>query len=505
MVVTGRWWQRSIIGTLICGNISIFGVVAPGAIAANRVLAQSTSETISTQSLFTELWLLNQNFLAITLALETIPRDLAAVNGGTQEFDPQIVQDYSASLQRLQAQVGLLETQLAGVEDQTQRAALGEAIADFDRHLKNLADLIQPLETGFNPEAIRRIQEFLDFFEQRNLSEADYGFYGSVTQTELETYLNQQLSELREALKTLNETATQGAIAPDLETSINFLYTSLSLGAALDDSDATFPALIQQLQRDNLALQRRLNTTHFLFALVLFLTGGTLAFLYFQKAPQTKHPGRQYFPDAAPEPFDLDHLEATIIKRLQHTYELKPRQSESTPTSGLRQAFVPPVSPELDIETVAATESNVTSDFEAAFPVQFLNPYDALVDTYNADAQALESQAIALRLQPSSAIIAPPADEAEPFLSNLMFQTHDQGTYWAIQTQGHHYLVPRADLPIATGDQAMFQQVFVCYGSFGPTPQKIKLLKPARVASSDQANLWELVQPGIVVLENIET
>jgi hypothetical protein len=500
----GRWWQGLMVGALAAGHLVFFGEGIPPAIASDQVFAQSTEGSAQAPVFLATLWQLNQTFLAIAPQLETIPADLAAVNAGTREFDPELFQTYGAELQQLQGQVTSLESQLVTVNNPAQREALEGAIANFREELDGLATLVQPLGEGFNPETIRRIQEFLDFFEQYGLGEADYGFYGTVTQTELETYLNRQLPDLRDTLKALNETATQAAIAPDLETSIAYLYTSLSLGNAIDaQGGESFQAIVQQLQRDNRALRRRLNTTSFLFGLLLILGAGAIAFLYRRKMPQQPHPGQKYFPDAAPEPLDPEQIEAAIVQRLQHTYDLKPKENFSRPQSAapLAVATAAPVlessapTPDLDLNL----EGDFEMDFAEDFPVQFLNPYDELVERYNRESETLSSEAIALRLHhPVSDITG---EDTASFLMGLCLETDDQGAYWAIEIQGAYYLVPRAQLQIAPEQQDEFQQIFVCYGDPIVTPQTIKLLKPARVARTDSETIWELVQPGIVLLE----
>lgn len=150
-------------------------------------------------------------------------------------------------------------------------------------------------------------------------------------------------------------------------------------------------------------------------------------------------------------------------------------------------------------------ETEINADTDADFPVQFLNAYDALVETYNADAMGLAPEAIALAVQPPVTSALETDGKTENFLSGLLFQTDDQGDYWAIEVQNQYYLVPRAQLKITPDNYTFFQQTFICYGNQKPDLQTIKLLKPARIATTDQDNLWELVQPGIVVLENVES
>lgn len=504
----------SILGGLLLGMGGL-GMITPALIPVT--FAQTISSANQGRSLLAELWLLNQGFVSLRPELVNFPDDLAAIDTGETSFDPQLFQGYGARIKQLQEQLRLLEGQLGTVKDEAQRETLATAIANGSQYLNNLASLIQPLETGFNPETIRRLQEFLDFFERRNLNEADYGFYGSVTQTELEEYLDQQLNDFSITLKTLNETATQGAIAPDLATSIEYLYTSLSLENTVLNQGETFQSLIQQLQRDNQMLKGRLRTSNFLLVLLLLLTTATLAFLYTQKPTPSPHPARRYFPDADPEPVDVEQLETAIIKRIQRTYDIKPKL---TPVAQSLSPQMPPVEsplPQVTATTEPTTPTTPTAiselpnseetlaipDAEFDFPVQFLNPYDALVEAYNQDATALTPEAIALGVQtPIPPDLEDP--EAENFLSLLSFVTQEQGEYWAIAAETHHYLVPRANLTITPQNYGIFQQIFVCYGAHPETPQKIKLLKPARVAMTDQENVWELVQVGIVALENME-
>ncbi|AMA08890.1 hypothetical protein [Picosynechococcus sp. PCC 73109] len=520
-------WHSLILGSLLLGT---GGSALLSPVLIPPTFAQEATSTTQGRSFLAELWLLNQGFVGLRPELEEFPDNLAALNTGTAAFDAEIFRNDRAGLQQLQEQIRLLEGQLATIQDPAQREALATAIANLDQQLNNLTNLLEPFVDGFNPETIRRLQEFLDFFERRNLSEADYGFYGSVTQTELEEYLAQQLSDLSETLKTLNETATQGAIAPDLVTSIDYLYTSLSLENTVVDDGTTFSAMIQTLQRDNQRLRQRLRTTNFLLGLLLLLGTATLALFYLRKPTPTASPVNRYFPDAEPDSFDLDRLEAKLIKRLQNTYDLSPKEnfaaiapppvttqpttipfSETPPSQPLAantlddpEAFNP-ASQTLDHPDPNPVETEIDTDTDADFPVQFLNVYDALVETYNADAMGLASEAIALAVQPPVTQDPETDGETENFLSGLLFQTDDQGDYWAIEVQNQYYLVPRAQLKITPDNYTFFQQTFICYGNQKPDLQTIKLLKPARIAAIDQDNLWELVQPGIVVLENVES
>ncbi|ANV83955.1 hypothetical protein AWQ21_05930 [Picosynechococcus sp. PCC 7003] len=523
-------WHGLILGSLLLGTGGL-GLLSPALMPST--FAQEATSTTQERSFLAELWLLNQGFVGLRSDLEEFPDNLAALNADTTDFDAQIFRDDRAGLQQLQEQIRLLEGQLATIQDSAQREALTTAIANLDQHLDNLANLIEPFADDFNPETIRQLQEFLDFFERRNLSDADYGFYGSVTQTELEEYLTQQLSDFSETLKTLNETATQGAIAPDLATSMDYLYTSLSLENTVVGGGTTFPAMIQTLQRDNQRLRQRLRTTNLLLSLLLLLGTATLALLYLRKPTPAPSAVNRYFPDAEPDSFDLDQLEAKLIKRLQNTYDLSPKDNFAAiaPPPVTTQPTTMPPSETPNLQPLAAntlddpeafntsletpngldlnlgeTELEPDTDTDADdFPVQFLNAYDALVATYNADAMILAPEAIALAVQPP-VTPAPEADgETENFLSSLLFQTDDQGDYWAIQVQNQYYLAPRAQLKITPDNYAFFQQTFICYGNQGPDLQTIKLLKPARIAATDQDNLWELVQPGIVVLENVES
>ncbi|MBV5260709.1 hypothetical protein FLX56_20040 [Synechococcus moorigangaii CMS01] len=505
-------WYGVILGGLLLG-MGGFGILSP--VLTPVTFAQTPPTDPEERSLLAELWLFNQGWLSLQSELANFPDDLAALNTGEATFEPQLFLGYGARVQQLQEQLRLMEVQLATMPDPAQRESLAAAIANVDQYLANLVNLIQPFETGFNPEAIRNLQEFLDFFDRRNLGEADYGFYGSVTQTELATYLNQQLNDLSATLKTLNETATQGAIAPDLVTSINYLYTSLSLENTVVGGGTTFPAMIQTLQQDNQRLKQRLRTTNLLLSLLLLLGTATLASLYLRKPTLPARSDQQYFPDSEPPSPDLDQLEAAVIKRLQRSYGLTPKANfpvttptpdplpiPQAPVSAVHEPSTVPIDPQANAEAATIDLGLIPeAEPEADFPVQILNTYDALVESYNADAASLASEAIALAVQPPPAPPIATEEELENLLTGLLFDTNAQGEYWAIEVQNQHYLVPRAQLTITPENYDFFQQIFICYGPQTAEQQTIKLLKPARVAATDQEGIWELVQPGIVVLE----
>ncbi len=490
------------------------------------VLAQPT-ETVADSSFLQGLLQLNQGFLAERGALRQLPGELGAVDRQTKPFDAAFFETYIGKVEDLQQKIGVLETQLGGFEDQQQQLALKTELEQQGVILQNLLALSEPFVAGFEPNAIRQVQEFLDFFERENLPDSSYGFYGSVTETEITTYLNQQLNEFAANLKELNQTATRGAIAPNLETSIQYLYTTLSLDSTLNAPDSGIQQTIAQLVEENETLRQRVQSTHriiLFLPLIVMLPTTVLVFIlfyYFGKIFQEKidQPANYQF-----SLNDIYGLEEELIASLAQKYELRPKllQTRNDPFASklISLATAPTLeNPEKQISSPSADEEvagnqeadsdevslepildgDLEEDDDDDFPVNLPNVYDELVDRYNKDASELAEEAIALSISHQESYL----DDESEFTPMLLLTKAEDGDYWATNFKNLDYLVPKANLSITADNYTNFKNIFICYGYQADTVQKAKLLKPARVSPLEESETWELVQQGIVVLHRI--
>lgn len=485
-------------------------------------IAQPLPSSTNLNNFLQGLYQFNLTFLTAKTQLNSLTTELAALDQRQKSFDAQFFKDYSRQVQTLQQQLAVLETQLGGFTTSQQQLAVKAEIENLQVTSQNLLKLSQPFEAGFNQESIRTVQEFLNFFKRRNLTEANYGFYGSVTQTEMQSYVERQLTNFSDGLKRLNETATQAAIAPDLETSVSYLYTNLSLNQASGSSN--LQTTITQLQADNQALQQRLENTHrmiLFLPLVVMLPTTILVFIlfyYFGRIFQEKveqAPAYQFSIN------DIYGLEDELIARLAQKYELKPKLIK-TPHDAFTNKLITLATTELEPDTTTTTatttieaqkdqteekfaELNSVMDGEIDateaedFPVHIPNIYDELVEVYNEDARQFQAEAIALSISHQESYL----DDESEFTPLLLLNQDETGDYWATVYKSLEYLVPKANFSVTADNYQTFKNIFICYGYQHNTVQKVKLLKPARVSPTTEANTWELVQQGIVVLHCI--
>ena len=489
----------------------------------SQVAIAQPTEAATDNSFLQGLLQLNQNFLTLQPQLRRFPSELEALDKKTKPFDAALFKDYNDKIQNLQQQISTLETQFGQVTDEQQQLAIKAEIEKLQIIVQNLINISEPFADGFNPDSIRQVQEFLDFFERLGLTDGSYGFFGSVTQTEITTYLNQQLTNFSATLKQLNQIATQGAIAPDLATSINYLYTTLSLDNA---PRSNVQQTIEQLRADNAILEKRIQGTNriiLFLPLIVMLPTTVLVFIlfyYFGKIFQDKfaqQPSNYQF-----SLNDIYGLEDELFAKLSEKYELKPRliQRRDDPFAQKLISFAnttienAPSTTAQSQPTQALDDSELTNDPELvmdgdfadeeedednSFPVNLPNVYDDLVDQYNKDAQHFQPEAIALSISHQESYL----DDESEFTPMLLLNTDEAGDYWATKYRSLEYLMPKADLSITSENYGNFKNIFICYGYQPDTVQKAKLLKPARVSSTEEADTWELVQQGIVVLHCI--
>ncbi|MGB2925211.1 MAG: hypothetical protein WBB82_07910 [Limnothrix sp.] len=510
------------------GSVMIADSLTP---TASVAIAQSAPETGN--SFLQSLLQLNQTFLSLQPQIRRFPTELQAIDRKTKAFDAAFFQDYNSKIKNLQQLISSLETQFDDFADnEEQQLAVKAELEQLQLIVQNLLKISEPFNAGFNANSIRQVQEFLDFFEQRGLADSSYGFYGGVTQVEIVNYLNRQLADFSQSLKTLNQAATQAAIAPDLATSINYLYTTLNLDNTLSSPNGNLQDTIEQLQTENRILDQRIENTHrviLFLPLIVMLPTTILVFIlfyYFGKIFQEKaeQPANYQFSIN-----DIYGLEDELIASLLQKYELKPRLIErrNDPFANKLIDFVSTTLEQKDTtqstsdtretnpdpETADEDEGIITSDPDLvmdghltaeeeeddSFPVHMPNVYDELVDEYNKDAAHLETEAIALSISHQESYL----DDESEFTPMLLLTTDEAGDYWAMNHKSLDYLTPKADLSITTENYGNFKNIFICYGYQPDTVQKAKLLKPARVSVTEEEQTWELVQQGIVVLHRI--
>jgi hypothetical protein len=278
---------------------------------------------------------------------------------------------------------------------------------------------------------------------------------------------------------------------------------------------------IEQLEAENAILEKRIDNTHriiLFLPLIVMLPTTVLVFIlfyYFGKIFQEKaaQPSNYQF-----SLNDIYGLEDELFAKFSEKYELKPRliQRRDDPFANKLISFanttldIPPSTDEPSQSTQVPDDSELTSDPDLvmdgdfiddddSFPVHLPNVYDELVDQYNKDAHHFQAAAIALSISHEESYL----DDESEFTPMLLLNADETGDYWATDYKSLEYLIPKADLSITTDNYSNFKNIFICYGHQPDTVQKAKLLKPARISSTEEADTWELVQQGIVVLHRI--
>lgn len=519
-----NWRNVALSLALITGSAG-GALIAEAWLNAPQIAVAQPTETPTDSGFLQGLLQLNQDFLTAQPQFRRLPTELEALDRRSKTFEAKVFQDHSAAVKKLQQQLASLETQLGSFSDEQQQLEIKTSLEKLRTISQNLLKLSESFEAGFNPTSIRKVQEFLNFFERRKLGKESYGFYGTVTQTEMRSYVDQQVTDFAKTLKQLNQTATQAAIAPDLATSINYLYTTVSLENATGNSGAT----IERLEAENASLQKQIDNTRkiiLFLPLIVMLPTTILVFIlfyYFGKIVQEKSgkPSNYQF-----SLNDIYGLEEELVDRLTQKYELKPRlidrksnpftdklislansdfqeeETELDPTPRSHHAAKQP-SEKQEKEAIAdpdlVMDGLIAEDDEDSFPVQIPNIYDELVDTYNEDANKLEEGAIALSISHQESYL----DDDSEFMAMLLLNKDEAGEFWATHYKSLDYLIPKANLSVTVDNYNHFKNVFVCYGYQHNTVQKAKLLKPARVSPAEEEDTWELVQQGIVVLHCI--
>lgn len=461
--------------------------------------AIAQTEVATDRNFLQVLFQLNQDYLAVQSQIQAIPQTLDDANRGVISFDTTTFLAIKQRLTRLQQQISRLQTLTSNLSAEQQAAARAE-LANLQQSSLQLLKFIQPLESGFNPQTIRQIQEFLDFFEAQNIDPGSYGAYGSVTKTEITSFINQNVSQFSVALKALNELATEGAIAPDLMTSVYYLYTTLSINENSATTNDTLRSKVAQFEQENQQLQQRINrlyTLLFWLPLVIVIPTIVLAFILFNYFGRTAQAQNQERSKHQLSMNDINHLENELFGRLQEEYGLTPKviSHDSDVSTGESVALD---DPELETPEASASslEKSISGDKKQDFSVQLASIYDEIVEQYQHNTEAFKAQAIALSISHQESTL----DDESEFTPILLLQRDEQGDFWGIQSGFLEYLVPREDLTISTDNYQRFKQIFICYGYKENTLQKAKLLKPARASATEEEDTWELLQQGIVEL-----
>lgn len=388
-------------------------------------------------------------------------------------------------------------------------------LADLDRLINEMRQMVDPLQKGLNPVAVEQVQKQLNFFDRRNIDPQYYGLYGPTTQEELEIYLNRRLEASETQMIALNEAITGQRFGGKWSEIQTPLLNHLRIFA--DPSFQSLYSQMEDLAQRHHRLKREVRFILYLSSLVLFLGGGGGCALLWLRHKQQRSQASPKIAGSRPYGLtenDIQEIEGEVYRRLVKRFPkaLPPhrqmlediplnadpldlsRLSEEEPISPvvtvseevlpLPQEAIPAI-PEWDFEPLDS--STPEEDIEGDLP-KFENPYDGMVRAYQDDPQGL-------------AVVVVAWNERESAIPEAILQPREDGPFWIAAFEGVHYLLPQPQWRVTPDNYPLLKRFFVCYGYRSGQDYRIKLLKPGRVSALEGGDRWEFVQQGIVEFE----
>lgn len=432
---------------------------------------------------------LNTTYQQFQDSLNNLLKELDKVAKDKRNADNAILRDTNAKLRafyqaKLEFQANL-QTSALPLPDN-----LIQISAEIDMMIQDLFQVIQPLDNGLKPENVRQIQEFLGFFAKRDISTQYYGIYGLTTQEEVALFLNgknrlleQKLNQLKQLL--LPILALQGTSPSN------------------QGNNAQIDTLIKQvevLQQNNQKLQQQTNQLKYYLSfslLVILLIMGSMFILLYKILITVEMNSNKSFATYNLTNNDLQIIEEEVLEKISQTLLFKGNHQDNF---GDNENYL--TSPKSSANHTNSNnqfygldESLLNQDIPVAWndhTPHFVNAYDQLVESYNQNPQSLA--------EAETTIIANLMNNhvAEVPFGTTFFKKSNVGDYWIIVVDKLEYLVPKPNLKITETSYQSLECLFTCYGYKPQVNNQLKLLKPARVAATDEADTWELIQQGIV-------
>ena len=360
--------------------------------------------------------------------------------------------------------------------------------------LQRFGEIIYPLKNGLDGDKVREIQEYLDFFQRRNINPQFYGIYGTTTQEEIENYAQENIQKLLVQIEQINEAINEELqeIQHDIET------TNLQ---NLEEQLNNLQSENNNLQSEVNQLKEQKGNSFFLFFSVIL---SVLAFLgilllIFKKDKSKSSVGSAKVYNLTTN--DLSLIEEEMYDKIAQQFqeqmqflESRFKALEGTASSGKNiKQFSPSTIADQKLRIIATNEQGI-NEIDNDFNPKIISPYDILVNDYNSGSEKLIKEVIEVA----------PVDENFSSSSDYILhqeatlKKHPKGQYWIIKVDIFYYLIPKIDILITKLSYQSLQNFFECYGYKTGLSKNIELLKPARVSVITDDEEWEFIQKGVI-------
>jgi hypothetical protein len=365
---------------------------------------------------------------------------------------------------------------------------LNDTAKNLEVTIQKMANIIEPLKGGLEPEAVTEVQKFLDFFERRSISAQYYGTYGFTTQEEVEKFfaeksrnLNNQINELKEYINKERPNWEKSLASSQPKVNIEALYQE-----------------IEQLKAENASLKEELskyqqskspNFNWFVILVSLIVIGVLITIVYQTIIKQGLFPKK-----SDPKPYNMTHNDILVIEEeiyelvaqeFKEQFKLFEERLNKLEKSSKQKVLTPGITENAELES-NTSEIEFLKEQSTIF-----NPYDKLLTLYNNNPEELEKQAIQVTEKKQEINI-------DNGFHNTFFEKSESGDYWIVNLAGNEYLVPKANIIINDNNYSSFQELFECYGYKQGESHSVKLLQPVRVSRNGQQEEWEFIQLGVI-------
>jgi|GEM_PF-3650801 len=180
---------------------------------------------------------------------------------------------------------------------------------DIALTLKAIEQVIQPLETGLKPEKLRQVQEYLGFFQTRNISARYYGVFGPTTQTEITNFLNARIEDLDKQIIQIEEIVS------------NYVEAEFN---STDKKIAYLQKNNQELTKELEQVYDQINQLSLLIYILLFITvTEPIIWLIYQLINKVQEHNKQTddLSDDQLKPEDLQFLEDKLHSLAEDVYQ----------------------------------------------------------------------------------------------------------------------------------------------------------------------------------------
>jgi hypothetical protein len=355
----------------------------------------------------------------------------------------------------------------------------------IDLILKDMAKIVDPLKEGLEIAPVRQIQEYLDFFQRRNIDPQYYGTYGATTQEEVEKFF-------ADKSKQLNANLNQLTIEINQEKSKWQTVTT----EPTPDLEALYQEL-EQLRAENARLKAELSQysesqspsfNWWLWLLLLVVISGTIIIIYQRLA------NGGFFQDKnTPKPYNMTHNDILVIEEeiyglIAQEFQEQFQKLEQR-LSQLEKGSLPQLSPSSEPDQANNNETNYSSEIEQEATI--FTPYDELINLYNQAPELLSQDAITVT-ETADSSYSPNGGGYDA----IYFESANQGDYWIVRLDDSDYLLPKANITIDDHNYKRFKALFECYSYQPGKMNYIKLLQPVRVSPNGRS--WEFAQLGVL-------